>query len=208
MLAEVAVAGPEGGPEALAVLRVERVEQPPGSRKDGGGVANLDPVEPAGVEQLPRPPRRHRRKPGRHERVSDDREATGVVDGVNRVLNRHVHADLPFQVQPDHVDAGRKRRGHLLAPDDGDTQCRAGIDRRSELGDRVVVGDAQNVQPDRGSCANQVLGAHHAIARKRVGMDLGEPEPVAGVRAQARCLLHRPSVIGRSVIAFGPLRVR
>ena len=45
-----------------------------------------------------------------------------------------------------------------------------------------MVGDAKDVQPDAGGRANQVLGAHHPVARERVGMDLGEAEPPSGAR--------------------------
>jgi hypothetical protein len=134
--------------------------------------------------------------------VSDHGEATGIVDGVNCVLDRHVHSDLALQEQPDDVYPRREGCGHLLAPDHVDAERRADLDRRSKLGDRVVVGDAENVEPDSGSRPNQVLGAHHPIAGEGMRMNLGHAKPIAGARMSARCLLHRPSVIGCSAIAF------
>ena len=40
--------------------------------------------------------------------MRDDGKAARVVDRVDRVLNRHVHAYLPIQEQTDDVDAGRE----------------------------------------------------------------------------------------------------
>ena len=78
------------------------------------------------LEQVPRLSRGHRGEPGRHERVGDDRQAAGVVDGVNRVLNRHVHANLPVEEEPEDVDPRRERRRDLLATDDVDPERSTG----------------------------------------------------------------------------------
>ena len=45
--------------------------------------------------------------------------------------------------------------GDLLAAHDVDAQRGAGLDRRAELGDRVVIGDAEHAQADRGGSADQ-----------------------------------------------------
>ena len=134
VLAEVAVAGAERGAELLAVLGVERVQQPPGPGQHRCGMAKLDPVHAcdsrAGCRAFPG---RHRREPRRHERVGDDRQTARVMDGVNRVLNRHVHANLPVQEEPEDMDPRRKRRGDLLAADDVDPERSAGLDRRCKV---------------------------------------------------------------------------
>ena len=130
------------------------------------------------------------------------------MNGVNGVLHRHVHPDLALDEQPDDVDSRRERGGHLLAADDVDTERSTHLDRRSELGDGVVVGDAEHIQAEPRGCPNQVRSVHHTVAREGVGMDLSETETLRGTRACARCLLHRPSVIGWSDLAFALLRVR
>ena len=54
----------------------------------------------------------------------------------------------------------------------------------TELGHRVVIGDAEHVEPDGRSSANQLLGADHPVARQRVRVDLREAEPVRRTRAR------------------------
>ena len=118
----MAVAGAERGAELLAVLGVEGVQQPPRPGQHGRGMTKLDPVHATTLEQVPGLSRGHRGEPRRHERVGDDRQAAGVVDGVNRVLNRHVHANLPVEEEPEDMDPRRERRGDLLAADNVDPE--------------------------------------------------------------------------------------
>ena len=66
----------------------------------------------------------------------------------------------------------------------------------SELRDRVVIGDAEHVQTDRGGSANQVHRADHPVTRERVRMYLGDTEPVGDAHASSRSLAHRSSVVG------------
>ena len=87
--------------------------------------------------------------------------------------------------------------GDLLAADDVDAERGAGLDRRTELGDRVVIGDAEHAQADRGGSANQVHGADHPVTRERVRMNLGDAEPVGGAHASSRSA-------GSSIQCSGP----
>ncbi len=204
----MAVARAERRAQPLAVLRIEPVEQPPRAGKHRRRVAELDPVEAARLEQLPHLPRCHRRKPGRHERVGDHRQPSGIVDRVDRVLDGHVHANPAVQEEPDDVDSRRKGCRDLLTADQVDAERGPNLDRRSKLGDRVVIGDAEDVEPDRGGRTHQILGADHPVAREGVRVDFGDTEALGGAHASTPLPLHRLSVDGRSGGAFAALRTR
>jgi len=201
MRAEMAVPGTERRTKPVPMLCVERVEQPPCPREHRRGVAKLDPVDRADLEQAPRPCRGYRCAPGGHEGVGDHRESAGVMDRVNGVLNRHVHTNLLIQEEADDVNTGRERRGDLLPPDDPDTERRAGFECGTELRDGVVIRDAEHVELDGSRSANQFHGADHSVAREGVRVDLRHPEPLGGAHASIGPLPHR-------VQCSGALRVR
>jgi hypothetical protein len=90
------VSGAERGAEPVAARRVVLVETLPRPGQHRRGVAQLDTVNGPTLEQRVQPALRHRGEVRGHERVGDDRQAALIVDGVEGVLDRHVHAHLSF----------------------------------------------------------------------------------------------------------------
>src|SRR6202049_343406 len=90
--------------ELFAVLWVERVEQFPRPGEHRRRVAQLDGVDSMGAQQLPGPAWSQGCEPGRHEGMSDHRQPAGVVDGVDSVLDRHVHPHLVLEETADDVN--------------------------------------------------------------------------------------------------------
>ena len=61
-----------------------------------------------------------------------------------------------------------------------------------------MIGDAEHVQTDCGSGANELGRADHPVTRERVRMNLRYAEPVRGAHASSwPSVLIRSSVVGR-----------
>ena len=94
----------------------------------------------------------------RVERVGHVHDATLFPDRPCALVGRLPHRHPVGQEQPDQLTGGR---AHLLADDDPARKAPGQLDR---TGDRVVVGDAQDVDAALDHCALDLVGRRRAVA--------------------------------------------